>query len=49
MDAPQPTPEPPTTERDAERLAQLTKMSLDASRTFLEFHSGARSLRRDPE
>lgn len=49
MDAPEPTPQPTTPERDAERLAELTKMSLDSSKTFLEFHSGARWLRRDPE
>ncbi len=49
MDAPQPTPEPTPQEGEAERLAELTKMSLDSSRTFLEFHSGRRALRRDRE
>jgi hypothetical protein len=34
---------------DTERLAEITKMSVDASRTFLEFHSGKRALRRDRE
>ena len=48
MDAPQPTPEPTPQEGEAERLAELTKMSLDSSKTFLEFHSGRRALRRDP-
>ena len=47
MDASQPTPEPTPQEREAERLAELTKMSLESSRTFLEFHSGVRALRRD--
>jgi hypothetical protein len=47
MDAPQPTPDPTPQEGDAERLAELTKMSLDSSKTFLEFHSGLRALRRD--
>ena len=50
MDAPQPPPADQTPpDRDAERLAELTKMSVESSRTFLEFHSGARWLRRDPE
>ncbi|MBE2315405.1 hypothetical protein DVA67_005430 [Solirubrobacter sp. CPCC 204708] len=47
MDAPQPTPDPTPPPSDAEHLAELTKMSVDSSRTFLEFHSGARWLRRD--
>jgi hypothetical protein len=47
MDAPQPTPDDAPHDVDAERLAEITKMSVDASRTFLEFHSGARWLRRD--
>jgi hypothetical protein len=49
MDASQPSPETTPQEPEAERLAELTKMSLDSSRTFLEFHSGARALRRDRE
>ncbi|MDA0182245.1 hypothetical protein OJ997_18205 [Solirubrobacter phytolaccae] len=50
MDAP--NPQPDTTQQDdtdVERLAEITKMSLDSTRTFLDFHSGKRALRRDPE
>ncbi|RKQ87541.1 hypothetical protein C8N24_5565 [Solirubrobacter pauli] len=49
MDAPKPQPDgTPQDDLDAERLAELTKMSLDALRTFLDFHTGRRALRRDP-
>ena len=35
---------------DAERqVAELTKMSAEASRTYMDFHTGMRWLRRDRE
>ena len=50
MDAPNPVPDPtPHEDVDAQRLAEIMKTSVDASRTFLDFHSGMRWLRRDPE
>jgi hypothetical protein len=49
MDTPHSTPEPaPHDTVDAEvRVAELTGMTRDAARTFLEFHTGMRWLRRD--
>ncbi len=50
MDAPKPQPDAtPHDDVEAEHLAEVTKMSVDSSRTFLDFHSGMRWLRRDPE
>jgi hypothetical protein len=50
MDAPNPQPDAtPHDDVEAEHLAEVTKMSVDSSRTFLDFHSGMRWLRRDPE
>jgi len=46
METPDPTPEnEPVSE--AQRIAELTGMTADAARTYLEFHSGMRWLRRD--
>jgi hypothetical protein len=47
MDAPQPTPDQTPHDVDAERLAEIMKTTVDSSRTFLDFHSGARWLCRD--
>jgi hypothetical protein len=51
MDTPDPTrglEASPQDSADAERhVAALTGMTLDSARTFMEFHSGMRWLRRD--
>ena len=42
------TPRPsPADNVDAEHLVELTGMTRDAAKTFLEFHTGMRWLRRD--
>ena len=43
---PNPTPEDEHVSEE-QRLAELTGMTADAARTYLEFHSGMRWLRRD--
>jgi hypothetical protein len=47
METPPPIPGP--TPSDEQRIAELTGMTPDAARTFLEFHTGMRWLRRDPD
>ena len=49
MTTPDPTRAPdPAESADAERrVADLTGMTLDSAKTFLEFHTGMRWLRRD--
>ena len=45
MDTPNPTPEDEHVPED-QRLAEITGMTADSARTYLEFHSGMRWLRR---
>jgi hypothetical protein len=49
MDAPNPHPEPtPQDSLDAEQhVVELTRMSREAARAYMEFHTGMRWLRRD--
>jgi hypothetical protein len=49
METPNPTsgPTPPESFDAEQRVADLTGMTRDAARTFLEFHTGMRWLRRD--
>jgi hypothetical protein len=51
MDRPDPIPgtTPQAELHDAERISELTGMTPDAARTYLEFHTGMRWLRRAPE
>jgi hypothetical protein len=46
MDTPNPTPEDETAVSEEQRLAELTGMTSEAARTYLDFHSGMRWLRR---
>ena len=48
MDAPPPIPDPtPQDSLDAEQhVVDLTRMSLDSARTYMDFHTGMRWLRR---
>ena len=46
METPNPTPEDQDVSEE-QRLAELTGMTADAARTYLDFHSGMRWLRRD--
>jgi hypothetical protein len=46
METPEPTPEAEPVSEE-ERLAELTGMTRDSARTFLEFHTGMRWLRRE--
>jgi hypothetical protein len=50
MDTPNPNPGPtPLESADGEHyLAALTGMSVDSAKTFMDFHSGSRWLRKDP-
>jgi len=51
METPDPTPGPAFRESldEDRRLAELTGMTPESARTFLEFHSGMRWLRRDAD
>jgi hypothetical protein len=49
METPNPTPRPFEDVEAAQRLAEITGMTREAAKTFLEFHTGMRWLRRDPE
>ena len=49
METPDPTPGPAFRENadEEQRLAELTGMTPESARTFLDFHTGMRWLRRD--
>jgi hypothetical protein len=49
METSDPTPGPPFREsvEDEQRLAELMSMTPESARTFLDFHTGMRWLRRD--
>jgi hypothetical protein len=51
MERPEPNPgsTPQDSAENEERISELTGMTRDAARTFLEFHSGMRWLRRGPD
>jgi len=52
MESPKPTPRPATpldSADDQARIAEITGMTHDSARTYLDFHTGMRWLRRDPE
>jgi hypothetical protein len=48
MDSPTPIPDPtPQDSLDAQQhVVDITRMSLDAARTYMDFHTGMRWLRR---
>ena len=46
METPNPTPDDEPVSEE-QRIAEITGMTTDAARTYLEFHSGMRWLRRD--
>jgi hypothetical protein len=45
MDSPNPHPTPQDSTDAEQRVSQLTGMSADAARTFMDFHTGMRWLR----